>query len=105
MTRDSSVDYRDLVAIDRVARAQRRRELRAAQDAAEAPPRTPNLASVSMEVEGLLNPGRKHQLERMEWVAVAKEDERESGARRQELDAGIVRLEPPDDEKHEPTQG
>jgi hypothetical protein len=81
------------VAIDRAARAQRRRERRAAQEARATRP----LASASMELDGLFNPGRKHQLERMEWVAVAKEDERESGAGPLDLDTGVVRLERQDD--------
>lgn len=86
------------MAIDRAARAKRRRELRAAQEDDAAPQkRTPPLASVSMEIEGLFNPGIKHRLERMEWVAVAKEDDREAGDRRLDLDSGVVRLERPDE--------
>jgi hypothetical protein len=50
-----------------------------------------------MEIEGLFNPGIKHRLERMEWVAVAKEDDRESGGRRLDLESGVVRLERPDE--------
>lgn len=86
------------MAIDRAARAKRRRELRSAQGDDVAPQEgTPRLASVSMEIEGLFNPGIKHRLERMEWVAVAKEDDRESGGRRLDLDSGVVRLERPDE--------
>jgi hypothetical protein len=81
------------VAIDRAARANRRRQLRAAHGAVTPPNGTHRLASASMEIEGLFNPGIKHRLERMEWVAVAKEDDRESGARPLDLDSGVVRLE------------
>jgi hypothetical protein len=72
--------------------------MRTAQNS-EAPQqdRTTSLASVSMEIEGLFNPGIKHRLERMEWAAVAKEDDRESGARPVDLESGVVRLERPDE--------
>jgi hypothetical protein len=81
------------VAIDRAARARRRRELRAAQSSETRADHTTPAASVVTEIEGLFNPGAKHRLERAEWVAVAKEDERESGAPPLDLDSGVVRLE------------
>lgn len=94
-----------LVAIDRAARARRRRELRTAQNPAATPQdRTASLASASMEIDGLFNPGIKHRLERMEWAAVAKEDDRESGARPLDLDSGVIRLERPDEPQESPHQ-
>lgn len=44
------------------------------------------------EIDGLFNPGRKYVKERQDYVAMAKEDDRESGARPLDLDSGVVRL-------------
>ncbi len=82
------------MAIDRVKRARRRRERRrAAGSAAEADSARQRMASASLEVEGLFNPGSRHQMDRSEWVAVAREDDREAGAGPLDLDSGIVHLD------------
>lgn len=82
------------MAIDRAARARRRREQRAAEHRARAEQESGagRLGSAALGVEGLFNPSGKHQLEHKDWVAVAKEDERESGAGPLDLDSGVVRL-------------
>lgn len=80
------------MAIDRAARARRRRELRAAEHRAEQESSARRFGSTVLGVEGLFNPSGKHQLEHKDWVAVAKEDERESGAGPLDLDSGVVRL-------------
>lgn len=49
-------------------------------------------ASASMEIDGLFNPGAKHQIEHKEWVAVAREDERESGSGPLDFDSGTVHM-------------
>ncbi|MBA8827065.1 hypothetical protein FHX42_004449 [Saccharopolyspora lacisalsi] len=84
------------MAIDRAARARRRRESRAAEGEAARRARrrhdSERFASAATGVDGLFNPGSKHQLERKEWVAVAREDERESGAGPLDFDTGTVHL-------------
>ncbi|CAM06044.1 hypothetical protein A8924_7242 [Saccharopolyspora erythraea NRRL 2338] len=87
------------MAIDRAARARRRREQRAAAQHAPPPEERRRLGAAATEVEGLFSAGAKHRLERLEWVAVAREDERESGAGPLDFDAGVIRLGPADDER------
>lgn len=82
------------MAIDRAARARRRW---ASRNTYGTVPATENaqssvLAATTTGVDGLFNPGRKHQLEHLEWVAVAREDERESGTGPLDLDTGVVRM-------------
>jgi hypothetical protein len=47
---------------------------------------------VSVELDTLFGPSRKHVHERKEWVAVAKVDDHESGAGPIDLESGVVRL-------------
>lgn len=47
---------------------------------------------VSVELDTLFGPSRKHVHERKEWVAVAKVDDHEAGAGPIDLDSGVVRL-------------
>jgi hypothetical protein len=47
---------------------------------------------ISVELDALFGPSRKHIYERKEWVAVAKVDDREAGAGPIDLDSGIVQL-------------
>lgn len=77
------------MAIDRAARAKRRRDLRAAERHADT---RREVASSVLDVEGLFSSGAKHQREQLEWIAVAKEDEHEYGAGPLDLDSGVVRL-------------
>lgn len=51
-------------------------------------------ASATLEVEGLFNAGARHRLDQLAWVAVAKEDDRVSGAGPLDLDSGVVRISP-----------
>lgn len=86
------------MAIDRAARAQRRQELRAAHEAEVATDAVAKArqraASGAMELEGLFSgAGVRHRLDQLEWVAVAKEDDREAGAGPLDLDSGVVRIE------------
>lgn len=47
---------------------------------------------VSSELDSLFAPSHKHVHERKEWVAVAKMDDRESGAGPIDLDSGVIEL-------------
>jgi hypothetical protein len=49
--------------------------------------------AVSVELDTLFGPSRKHVHERKEWVAVAKMDDHESGAGPIDLDSGVVLLD------------
>ncbi|GAA0504919.1 hypothetical protein GCM10011581_33360 [Saccharopolyspora subtropica] len=79
------------MAIDRAARAKRRQEQRAAQEAA-AQRETRSTASVALGVEGLFSAGARHQLDQLAWVQVHKEDDREAGGPL-DLDSDVVHLE------------
>ncbi len=46
-----------------------------------------------MELDGFLNPARKHETEHLRQVAVTREDTRESGEKPFDLDSGVVRLQ------------
>lgn len=51
--------------------------------------------AISGELDTLFSPGVKHVQQRKEWVAVAKKDDRESGAGGQgpiDLETGVVEL-------------
>lgn len=80
------------MAIDRAARARHRQAQRAAHQDEPASGRRP-LASAGLEVEGLFTAGVRHRLDQLEWVAVAKEDDRQTGSGPLDLDSGVVRFE------------
>lgn len=50
---------------------------------------------VSVELDTLFGPSRKHVHEYKEWVAVAKVNDRESGAGPIDLESGVVQLDWP----------
>lgn len=54
----------------------------------------PQREEISIELDALFGPSKKHVHERKEWVAVAKVDDHESGAGGGpiDLDSGVVRL-------------
>ncbi|WP_433870338.1 hypothetical protein [Saccharopolyspora sp. CA-218241] len=79
------------MAIDRAARAARRRALRAAHQAAVAREHRGGGAT-ALGVEGLFSAAARHQQEHLAWVEVVKEDERESAGGRLDLDTGVVRM-------------
>lgn len=57
--------------------------------------------ALSGELDALFSPGVKHVQQRKEWVAVAKKDDRESGAGGQgpiDLETGVVELPQHDSE-------
>jgi hypothetical protein len=58
---------------------------------------------VSVELDTLFGPSRKHVHERKEWVAVAKVDDHESGAGPIDLESGVVQLPVP--QEQEPSNG
>ena len=45
-----------------------------------------------MELDSFFNPARKHQLEQLNRIEVAREDVREAGDEPIDLDAGVARL-------------
>ncbi len=49
-------------------------------------------AEISVELDVLFGPSRKHVHERREWVAIAKVDDHESGAGPIDLDSGVVQV-------------
>jgi hypothetical protein len=78
--------------VNRVERRRKRRERagRPPEDWQPKPRPRPDL--VSVELDALFGPSRKHVHERKEWVAVAKIDDREAGDGPIDLDSGVVRL-------------
>ncbi|TWF94989.1 hypothetical protein [Saccharopolyspora dendranthemae] len=79
------------MAIDRVGRARRRQALRDSERSR--PPERATVGASALGVEGLFNPGARHQLEQLAHHAVVKEDDRESGGRGSlDLDGQIVRI-------------
>lgn len=82
------------MAIDRAARAERRWKWREIQRSQQREPVRSRLEVAGLEVAGLFDAGARNQREQLAWVAVAREDERESGDRPLDLDSGIVRLYP-----------
>ncbi|WP_092603724.1 hypothetical protein [Actinopolyspora xinjiangensis] len=77
------------MAIDRARRARRRQTRRVAHAR-----RTDGSGQTVTGVDGLFEAGSKYRLERAEWVAVAKEDDRETGAGPLDLASGRVRMRP-----------
>jgi hypothetical protein len=47
---------------------------------------------MSVELDALFGPSKKHVHEYKEWVAVAKMDDHESGAGPIDLDSGVVEM-------------
>lgn len=88
------------MTIDRAARAERRRKRREAEHAQhaehaqQAQPLRGRLEVAGLELAGLFDNGARIQREQLAWVAVAKEDERESGDEPLDLDRGVARLRP-----------
>lgn len=80
------------MAIDRTARAERRWRRREAERAQQAQPMRGQLEVAGLELAGLFGSGARIQREQLAWVAVAKEDERESGDEPLDLDSGVARL-------------
>jgi hypothetical protein len=72
--------------VDQVSWRRRRRE-------DEDPPERTEM--VSVELDTLFGPSRKHVHEYKEWVAVAKVNDRESGAGPIDLESGVVQLDWP----------
>lgn len=60
-------------------------------------------AEISVELDALFGPSRKHVHERKEWVAVAKVDDHESGAGPIDLDSGVVQVRFDTDQPAEPS--
>ncbi|MGJ7905630.1 hypothetical protein ACOQFL_04030 [Actinopolyspora sp. H202] len=75
------------MSIDRVRRARRRQARRDSYAR-----RFDGSGQTVTGVDGLFEAGSKYRLERAEWVAVAKEDDRESGAGPLDLHSGRVRM-------------
>ena len=81
------------MAIDRVGRARRRQALRDAEHAHSYAPERATVGVSALGVEGLFNPGARHQLEQLAHHAVVKEDDRESGGGGPlDLDGEVVRI-------------
>ncbi|MBE9374935.1 hypothetical protein IQ251_10820 [Saccharopolyspora sp. HNM0983] len=80
------------MAIDRAGRAERRWKRREAERVRQHESVRGRLGAAGLEVAGLVDSGARLQREQLAWVAVAKEDERESGDEPLDLDSGVARL-------------
>lgn len=80
------------MAIDRAGRAKRRWERREAEASQPEPQQRRAVGEVALGIDGLFNPGAKHQLEQLAYVAVTREDDHETGSGPLDLDSATVRL-------------